>query len=542
LMFQKELISAEQAQKLFEVRDQVLLSCEDCKTLYRIAKYKLRTTLSCKRCKKALPLPENLPELNENDLDFSRFDSEEYHFLQGIFIILAGTHVGEIFRVKEDESLSIGRADEMNLRLFDGAISRRQCLISCKNREYFIQDTHSSGGTFVNGILLQSKQKLKFGDLIKAGHTVIEFRPENPADKLRTSSASFHLNEVEDEMMETQEIQFPSTSRTPIPIASASSKSLNPVISSLVKNLNATLPSSKSSSARALPTNSESPVSSGEKEEESKKTIIYGYDILEKLGAGKMGVVYRALRKENQSVVALKIMKPPKQRSDERIKRFIQEARLINELDHPHIIKGYDVGVSEPYYFIAMELFEGYPLNEIFSQFGVFSERRAVLVLLHITRALSCLEKRNLLHRDIKPSNILMNKERTIAKLCDMGLAKMLDQDYLLTKVGCAVGTPFYNSPETVQGFPDIDIRSDLYSLGATLFHLVTGRVPFEGQTVVDISIKHVREPLPDIAPLAPQVSKRFIKILNKMMAKKREERFLNTEELLETLKLCYRF
>ncbi|MEK7485138.1 MAG: FHA domain-containing serine/threonine-protein kinase [Planctomycetota bacterium] len=534
LMIHQNLLTPEQAQKIFDLRDQILLQCSQCKSVYRVAKYKLNTSPNCKRCRVPLPVPENLPALKMEDfkLSFLEYDPAT----EGIFTILAGTHVGETFPIELGDVFTIGRAEEMSLQISDGAISRKQCDIHRKLEGYFIRDLESRWGTFVNGEKISEPRQLHFGDLLKVGNTVIEFRPKTSEGVL--SSSHFVPKMAKENFLETQFLTLPIQ-------GNLGDESELKNIGTMVPELTLGADAIKKTEKTVLSPSSELKKTSGTKKilqkmpSEVGSQLIHGYEIYEKLGAGKMGVVYRALQKETGNIIALKIMKPPEKHHQERIKRFIQEARILCEMDHPNIIKGCDVGVSEPYYFIAMELFDGFPASYFLAQGGPFSERRAALVLLHVSRALAYMEKRNLLHRDIKPSNILINRERTLAKLCDMGLAKMLDHDLSLTKAGCAVGTPFYNSPEVAQG-REIDMRSDIYSLGATLYHLVTGNVPYRGETTVDILIKHVREPIPDVAKHAPQISKRLAGVIARMMAKKPEERFVSAEELLGALKPYY--
>lgn len=525
LMIEQQIITPEQSQKIFELRDQVLLQCAQCKSVYRLAKYKLNTSPTCKRCRVLLPVPEKLPELHEDDfsLSFQEYPPQT----EGLFTILAGTHVGESFLVNPGDIFTLGRAEGVNLQISDGAISRKQCEITREGNHFFVQDLESRWGTYVNGKKVQKKASLHFGDLIKIGNTVIEFRPQTHPTPLEARIQQAFQGEELQSLTETQKM----TKFSPI---QNTARTLVPELSDPLE----IAPESPQKTPSKIIASVAAEHSAPNPKENSK--LIHGYDILEKLGAGKMGVVYRAIQKETGNQVALKIMKPPDKHHKERVKRFIQEARILCEMDHPNIIKGCDVGVSEPYYFIAMEVFEGYPASYLLSHGGKFSERRAALVLLHISRALAYMEKRNLLHRDIKPSNILVNRERTLAKLCDMGLAKMLDHDLSLTKAGCAVGTPFYNSPEVAQG-KEIDIRSDIYSLGATLYHLVTGDVPYRGETTVDILIKHVRAPVPEVAKFAPQISPRLAKIITKMLAKRPEDRFASAEELVDVLKPYYR-
>ena len=212
-----------------------------------------------------------------------------------------------------------------------------------------------------------------------------------------------------------------------------------------------------------------------------EECVIRGYTILETLGQGGLGVVYKARQDSIGRTVALKVMFPNLVSNKEYVQRFMREAKVSAELDHPNIVRGIDFGEAEGYYFFAMEYVNGGSLKEIIKEKGIFDEQEAVLVILKIADALKYAENRNLIHRDIKPENIMLTKDG-IPKLCDLGLAKTLEStDMSLTRTGIIMGTPHYISPEQAVGQKDLDIRSDIYSLGITLYHMITGDVPYQG-------------------------------------------------------------
>jgi serine/threonine protein kinase len=267
--------------------------------------------------------------------------------------------------------------------------------------------------------------------------------------------------------------------------------------------------------------------------QKSIRGLIEGYTLLKKLGKGGMGVVYKAFRNEDHQVFALKILSAQMARDINFIRRFLQEARHCIELAHEHIVKAYEVGLSNDRYYFTMEYIEGEDLRKKLNRQGVFREAEVLAVLYQITRALDYADSVNLVHRDIKPDNIIIDRHG-VAKLCDLGLAKIdiSDQPHL-TQAGMVVGTPFYISPEQCRG-QRVDIKSDIYSLGATLYHMATGRVPFNAPDGLSILAKHISEnPIPP-KTFNKELSAECNTILLKMLAKKPEQRFSPKELLAE--------
>lgn len=260
------------------------------------------------------------------------------------------------------------------------------------------------------------------------------------------------------------------------------------------------------------------------------------YRVLEKIGQGAMGAVFKATDEATGNTVALKILSPRLARSRAFIKRFLREAQAGATLRHPNIVQTLDVGEAGGYYYLAMEFVEGETARHLLREKGVFEEKEALKIVAQICQALEHARNHNMVHRDVKPENILISKDGT-AKLADLGLAREVSTDPSLTVPGEALGTPFYISPEQAQGKVDVDHRSDVYSLGATLFHLVTGKVPFEGATSAVVMTKHINEPLPEPRSLNSSLTESVSNIIKKAMAKTREERYRNAGEMLRDIK-----
>ncbi|HYG77211.1 MAG TPA: serine/threonine-protein kinase [Planctomycetota bacterium] len=267
-------------------------------------------------------------------------------------------------------------------------------------------------------------------------------------------------------------------------------------------------------------------------EQPAKKTRRLGdYELVGKLGQGAMGSVYLANRMSTGQKVAIKILPHELARDDEFLERFRREARAALKISHPNVVAAYDVGVADNYNYIALEYIDGPNLELLLNKKGRLSEAEILRITLDISQALQAAEEKGIVHRDIKPANILMNSQG-ISKLTDLGLASASKGDQRVTMAGFAVGTPFYISPEQARGDLDVDCRSDIYSLGATLYHLSTGTLPFPGNNPVLIMTKHLQEmpPPPDVRQ--PGVSPRISAMIMKMMAKDPADRYQNAAEL----------
>src|SRR5438874_9366287 len=281
--------------------------------------------------------------------------------------------------------------------------------------------------------------------------------------------------------------------------------------------------------------------------DDRKNSQIPGYQLLGKLGKGAMAKVYKAKQVSLDRIVAVKVL--PKRSSDnmEFVERFYKEGKAAARLSHNNIVQAIDVGSSpEGYHYFVMEYVEGKTLYDIMQPPPVgegraFSEAEALDIIIQIADALAHAHQRGLIHRDIKPKNILLTPQK-VAKLTDLGLARATDdKEAAESEAGKAYGTPYYISPEQIRGEVDIDFRSDLYSLGATLYHLVTGRPPFEGETPTAVMHKHLKTPLIPADHVNTSLSAGLGEIIDVCMAKKREERYNSTVDLLEDLKAVQR-
>jgi serine/threonine protein kinase len=275
----------------------------------------------------------------------------------------------------------------------------------------------------------------------------------------------------------------------------------------------------------------------------TRKFQIPGYQMLQKLGKGSMGVVYKAKQQSVDRVVAIKILLEPLAQNKEFIKRFEREAMIAAKLSHNNVVNAIDAGVIDGHYFFVMEYVEGPTIKDFLDKNKTFDEKEALRITLLIAEALKHAAQRGLIHRDIKPENVILTKEGEV-KLADLGLARLTDDDkWVLSEAGMAIGTPYYISPEQVRGQTNIDIRADIYSLGATLYHMVTGKVPYSGETPNEVMRKHVD---PNVALVPPdhlnsRLSGGLGMVVETMMAKNREQRYQTPDDLILDIKCLQR-
>jgi serine/threonine-protein kinase len=267
---------------------------------------------------------------------------------------------------------------------------------------------------------------------------------------------------------------------------------------------------------------------------------IPGYTLLGKIGQGGMGTVYKALQASVNRTVAIKIMSPAATKDKTYVARFLQEAQSTAHFNHKNLITAIDVGVSNGLYYFVMEFATGKNCRETLNLKGAFDEKLALDVAIQMAGVLDHIHQNKMVHRDIKPENMILTNEG-IVKLCDLGLAKSTtSMEQSLTQEGLAVGTPHFMSPEQIRGDKDIDIRADLYSLGATLYFMVTGRHPYNGKSAAETMSMHLNQPIPDPRKHAPQLREDFGWIIHKLMAKDRAQRYQTPAELLDDLRKAH--
>lgn len=255
---------------------------------------------------------------------------------------------------------------------------------------------------------------------------------------------------------------------------------------------------------------------------------IPGYRIIRELGRGGMATVYLAIQEKFDRQVAVKVMDPEMLHDETFSRRFRRESRIVAKLNHPHIIQVHDVGLAGNHHYLVMELVTGGELNDRLEE-GL-DVTTAFRVIKEIARALDFAHSQNFIHRDIKPENILFREDGS-SVLSDFGIARGVDSDEQITTMGSVVGTPYYMSPEQVTG-ERLDGRSDLYSLGVVFFKTLTGKVPYDGDSALNIGIRHIKDPLPKLPPGL----KAMQPLIDRFMAKMPAHRFQTGAEAVAAL------
>lgn len=257
------------------------------------------------------------------------------------------------------------------------------------------------------------------------------------------------------------------------------------------------------------------------------------FEIQEVLGAGGMGAVYRAWDTTLNRAVALKLLRKEYSADPQFVAQFQREASITAQVNHPHVVKVYSTGSDHGLLYIAMELVDKGSLDDLMTLQGRVPEAQVLEVGAQIARGLDAALQRGLIHRDVKPGNILFADAHT-SKIVDFGLASLQEH---AGKVGGEVwGTPYYVAPEKLEKEPREDFRSDLYSLGATLFHAVAGRPPFEAETASMVALKHLKSQAVSLQAFAPDVSSACAFVINKALSKEPEDRYQSYTEFAEHL------
>ena len=267
-----------------------------------------------------------------------------------------------------------------------------------------------------------------------------------------------------------------------------------------------------------------------------QKRTIGGFEIIAKLGQGAMGAVFKARQVSVDRIVALKVLPRNLAKNENYLARFLREAHAAAKLDHVNIVQGIDAGEADGYHYFAMEFVDGNTLRDVLTAEGQLSERHALEIARDVARALDCAHEAGLIHRDVKPDNVLIASDGTV-KLADLGLARETERtDSGVTQVGTPLGTPNYISPEQVRGEAELDGRTDIYSLGAMLYHLLAGLPPYRGGTQTEVMAKHLTEPTPDLRDAGPELSEGAAAVIWKAMAKERDERYPSAKKLIDDI------
>jgi serine/threonine protein kinase len=257
------------------------------------------------------------------------------------------------------------------------------------------------------------------------------------------------------------------------------------------------------------------------------------YEIIEMLGQGGMGKVFKAFDRKISEVVALKLIRPEIGVNEKAIERFKNELKIARKITHRNICRMHDLGEEGFIHYITMEHVAGEDLKRFIRRAGTLSSGKAIDIAKQVCEGLAEAHRQGVIHRDLKPQNIMIDQDGN-AKIMDFGIARFVDTDRM-TGSGVMIGTPEYMSPEQAE-LKDVDKRADIYSLGIVLYEMVSGRVPFDGETPLSIAMKHKTEKPRNVREWNTQVSAELAAVISKCMEKAPEDRFQNAEDLMEDL------
>jgi serine/threonine protein kinase len=398
-------------------------------------------------------------------------------------VVVAGPDKGRTFPLLPATPLLVGRSKDTETRLTDPHVSRVHCQVQIDGGQAVVLDKGSAAGTLVNGKKI-TQQVLKPGDIIRVGETQLR--------------------------LESEDLAAQTTVNKP-PAA-----------------------------APATPP--------GERLTELTGKTLSHYDVGQVLAKGQSGIVFGARDTKEDRVVALKVLWPEFSRNEDEMQRFIRAMKTMMPLRHPNLVTIFNAGKTGPYCWIAMEFVQGESLTEVIQRIGVgnmLDWRQSLRVAVHLGRALEFAHGQHIIHRGITPRNILIQDVDKLAKLGDLMLAKALEGTLAeqITRPGELVGDLRYMSPERTRGNSnEVDGRSDIYSLGATLYHMLTGRPPFEGDSLIE-TINKIRQAQP-VAPTKYQLAipALFEGAVLKMIAKRPEERYQSAGDMLKDLERVAKF
>ncbi|MDZ4687782.1 MAG: serine/threonine-protein kinase [Planctomycetaceae bacterium] len=260
------------------------------------------------------------------------------------------------------------------------------------------------------------------------------------------------------------------------------------------------------------------------------------FRIVKKLGQGGMGEVFLAHQISLDRPAALKVLAKHLTEKADFVKRFYREARAMAKIDHPNAVRVFAVDEAEGVYFVAMELVDGKSMQDWLNQLEKLSVGDAVHVTLRAAEALETAHRMNMVHRDVKPDNIMLTSRGQV-KVSDFGLAKALDDEEMsMTQSGTGLGTPYYMAPEQARNAKHVDGRSDIYALGVTLYHFLSGQLPFTGNSAMEVLLAKEKSQAPPLRKFNPEIPDKLDLVVGKMIAKDPNQRFKDFGEVIRTL------
>lgn len=392
-------------------------------------------------------------------------------------LVLAGPDEGRSFEIPAAGNLLLGRSRATDTRLIDPHVERVHCQVQIEDGDVYVNDFDSAGGSFVNGKRVSGRQKLQTGDLLRIGNTRLQYN-DNEADNFALASA-------------------PAETPTALP--------KEPWYKALV----------------------------------GKK--ISNYRIGPILAKGETGYLFHGRDIRSETPIAMKVMEPEFARDVKSRQRFVKAMEMVLPLNHANLIRVFAAGKKGPFCWLAMEYFPGESLAAIIGRIAVAGPldwRKILRLGINLARALVYAHERNIIHRNITPQNILIGRNPNEAKLTDVMLATAMEgyvYKQLSRKSNLLVDIP-YMSPERTAARGEVDVRADLYSLGAVMYATLTGQPPFTGETITEIVTRIRREEPIALADLHLGAPEFFDQVLGRLLRKNPQDRYQNAKDLLADL------
>ena len=464
--------------------------------------------------------------------------------------VIKGPHKGRIFSFQEHDSFIVGRSEQAHFQLpkKDSHFSRIHFLIEFNPPHCRLMDMQSTNGTLVNGTKV-AKSDLKDGDLIQGGTTTIRVAIERAAGRESALPETVTYRGAHTAVAPPApitpigDVTGARTAGLPAPGVVSGSQPEVGSPSSSCRACGATIPGPGEGSRDGEPrSGGRSLCPACRRLIESQPQPIAGYEIIRELGRGGMGIVSLARRTSDDFLIALKTVIPDVAATLEDIEKFLREARILFDLDHPHIVRCIDLGESTGHVYFAMEYVTGRDAHQLVRQAGgPLPVGRAVRLTCQMLDALAYAHARRFVHRDIKPSNLLVSgagAEESL-KLADFGLARVYQSSRLsgLTITGDIQGTPAFMPPEQITRYRDVLPTSDIYSVGATLYYLLTRKYVYDFPKRVELRILKILEedPVP-IRSRRADLPEPLAEIIDRCLAREPGDRFPDAESLSDSL------
>lgn len=505
IMVDMGYLTPEQVRDILKQQDTHILSCDSCHARYNVSSLKPGKKVKCQRCGAILVVPEILNEVSvDGEIDARNNKSRPMtREIIAELILFDGKKPKGTVPIEKGASLTIGRAKDNKIVVQDNMVSRYHCKIENDGSAFTITDLKSRNGMLINNELV-TQHKLAEEDLIQIGNTTFLFR-------LNKSQASEPKKAPAGQYAVSEQLVCASCKK---------------VIPDEEKN-NAKIENSIVTCIRCI-----------RKKDVLVGRIIGGCKVLERIDETPLGNIYIAHQLSMDREVLLKLLLQEHNPDEKMIKRFFREAKVGAQLTHQHIVQLYDMGEAEGMYYILIERVSGKSAAEMIKEYGAIEWHFVVDVALQIADALSFAKQNGIVHRDINPENIFVNSEN-VAKLVNLGSVKFFDKntDEKLSESGQRVGTPMNMSPEQIRDPQNVDHRSDIYSLGVTLYHMLTGHAPFEADTIMALTKRILQEIPRPINTLNPAVPAALSQIVARMIAKSPADRYQTADELITDLR-----